>query len=894
MITGNPSKQVLKAVRRGRTDEVPALLKPLDAAERKALLVELKALRAELRSSTRWDWEWRRGMQALRVAGVGCQTGAAAAATWIGARDMPDWGGGSHPAVLEVLADRAPAWLGDLARRLADRRAFVEAEYGLVHALVLRSGCETPTSDWYVAAWTQSLDRRHLVSALQEHPHTAVLVPRLFDLVETPEPLVWHHDVEAGSWPSALAALAAEGLFDRRDLIEGCLARLVRGGRPRDLRFPLALVQRLEPTGQELREHTADWLGMVADAPSTVAGYAQQVLAPLALSGELPDARLAEMSGALFFRTEKKLVRAQLTLLGKVLKKRPDVAPELLPVIAEAFGHADSDVQERALKLVGDHLSAVDEGVRGELAAAAELLGPLHRPRAAELFGASLPQEPAPAYEEFLPPVPERRRLSPAAGTVPELLEELVPLVNGRRRAPAEAFERVLDGLVRHAARDRAALAEAVGGAFANAWWMKEPSHLQSAGHFHGSTFGLDVVLAALLGQVRQEYVDAGRAREHVDASCSRHVLDGVLEQRLWEAADLIGTPGLPFLLATPTWHTGALDAGELAERLRLYRDAGCEPAPADFAQALLRVRRDGPAAAEAARAAAALGTTAGDRLAARLADPATLAPTVRVTPRVHKAAADGRWFLAERIVLTTRERLDVQRDFPGAFQWLGRPLDPSPRDCRFWSDERENLPAVLPLDREALAAWLLPQLAAEVEWEARGAGWWLTALAEADGEVGPAVHLALACGLAGRHAEDRLTAVDALLVLAARGDLYAAGLGATLAGLVQEGFAKPNRVADAARTAAATGAYATVWSVLAPLLPGLLAAEKPVRGLGEVLAVAAECAERCRPGGAIPGLDRLAGRGGSSQAVVQAKRLSIALAYGLDQSATEPAEKSQ
>ncbi|WOX25677.1 DUF6493 family protein [Streptomyces solicathayae] len=899
MITSrNPSKQLLKNVRAGRTADVPALLKVLDATERKALLIELKAVRAELRGGTRWDGAWRRVVQALRVAGVGCQTGAAAAATWLAARDMEDWGGESHAATVEVLADRAPAWLGNLAQRLADRRGFVEFEFGLVQELVLRSGGEVPATDAYVAGWTGSLDHANLAEQLRAHPHTRLLVRRLFELTETPGPLsrnTARWDVEPAthtSWLEALDLLTTEGVLDRRDLLEGCLARLVRGGRPHDLRFHLALLQRLAPTQEELQAHTADLLGMAADGPSTVAGYAQEALAVQVLAGELPDSLLAEMSGALLFRTEKKLVRAQLTLLGKVLKQRPTVAPELLPLVAEAFGHADSDVQLRALKLVGAHLNAVDEAVREGLAGSAELLSAVHRPSAVELFGTTLSAEPDLPYEEFLPPVPERRRLAPAADTLPELVEELVPLVTGRRQPAPEDFERALDGLVRYAAQDREALAEGVRGLVADSWWMNE-SIPRSTAYFQGSARGVEAVLAALFGKVTKELIDAGRARQHLHPDCTRHVLEAALEQRLWELADLIGTPALPFLVATPTWHTGAVDAAELVERLRRYRDAGLEPAPADFAQALLRVRRTGPEAAEAARAAADLGTAAGDRLVEWLADAAPLDPVMQIKPPVEKRA-NGYLYWSERIDLTGCARPGLRQDFPGAFRWLVQPFDGQPVSCRLWVHEREHLPLVLPVDREALATWLLPRLVAGVEWGERGATWWLPAFAEAEGELGAAGALALACGMASPHAADRLSAVDALLVLAARRDLDAAAVGTALAGLVQDGFAKPNRVADATRTAAATGAFATVWSVLAALLPALLEAERSVRGLGDLLAVAAECVEQCRAGGALAGLDRVAARGGSSQAVVQAKRLLIALAQGTDQTATQLAKNSQ
>jgi hypothetical protein len=123
------------------------------------------------------------------------------------------------------------------------------------------------------------------------------------------------------------------------------------------------------------------------------------------------------------------------------------------------------------------------------------------------------------------------------------------------------------------------------------------------------------------------------------------------------------------------------------------------------------------------------------------------------------------------------------------------------------------------------------------------------------------------------------LSAVDALLVLAAQDRLDAALLGRESAILVDRELVKPNRVAESARTAAATGAYRTVLTVLAAALPPLLAYERAPRGLSDLLSVAAECAERCGAVAAepIPGLTALAARGGSSQLVRHAARLQAA-----------------
>ncbi|MFI8965902.1 DUF6493 family protein [Streptomyces sp. NPDC053493] len=889
MGTATAVEELLRAVRAGRHAEVPALVGRLDADARKAALPELKELRKEVRG---WSWErWsaqREAQRALRVAGAGCHTGAAAAAAWIGSRDLTGRGESTVDGVLAVLAGREAAWLADVAQRLAERPSVADDEYRLVHTLVVRSGCAVPTTEAYLRGWTREVTDHRLVERLRADPQTPLLMPYVIALTETPDRLTWSVGPEAPThWPTALKTLADEGVLDRAVLVEGCVARLLRGGRARDLRFPLALLQLLGTTDEERRGRIPDWLGMAADGPSPVAGYAQEVLAELAQDGGLAVRELAEMSGAVLFRSEKKLVKAQLTLLGKVLRQDPGAAEELLPVVTDAFGHEDTALQERALKLVGRHLKDVtDERVREELAGAAELLSPVHRAAAAEVFGRAVGGDDVP-YEEVLPPVPEPRPLAPAAETVAELLEDLVALARNPYES-VEEFERALDGVVRHAYRDREALAAAVREAFTGTYWLESRDHVS-----RGSE-GVLTVLAALVGAVKPSHLDSVRRRPAGTQGCAHEALSRVIDARSWEAAWLVATAApVPFLLATPTLHTGSLDPLVLVERLREYRDAGVEPLPMDLAQALLRVRKAGPTSAEAAVRAARLGTRAGTRLANWLAAGASLAPELLLTAR----SGDSRsrtWGLADRLVLTAREHRTIGEEFPPVFHWLGAATSEITRGCNgyHWSGLRPLWPGVLPDDREALAAWLLTPLAVGVQWEERGAAWGLTPLAEADGPVGPAVHLALALGLGSRHAEDRLTAVDALLVLAARGDLNAGLLGGRLTELVGDGTVKPNRLADAARTAAATGAYATVREVLLASLPGLLGAAKPAHALGDLVAVAAECVERAGAGrGKIPGLAEVAARAGSSQLVVQARRLANALEQRADQDAPQAVE---
>ncbi|EKX63079.1 DUF6493 family protein [Streptomyces ipomoeae] len=880
------SEALITAVRAGNPSDVLALVDGMTDAERRACMPELKELRKKLRPEP-WSSPAQRAYPALQAAGAACQTGAAAVATWLTGSDMR-WRHASPAVLLVVLGDRDPDWLADLVHRLAERPLTAEVPYKLMAGLVGLAGCAVPTSEAYVWGWMQHISRYRrnrgtVVGNLRKDPHLRELVAALFETEEIGARSDWRYDEGPNNWTNALTQLTQEGLLDRKVMIDACVARLLRGGSTADNKVFLGLLTALDLTPDERRERVADWTALCADAPSTVASHAQSVLTEFALNGELGARRLAEVSGAVLFRPERKLVRTQLILLGKALKQDPSGAAELLPVVAQAFGHEDTDVQERALKLVERHIGELPDGsaVRDELADAAAGLSPALRARALELLGAAALEHTNEVYEELLPPVPLPTRLAPTPETVAELAEEAGAVLAGD--SAVGAFERALDGLVRHAHRDREALVEALGPTVSRCWWADlEADSLDR--YFRESPYGLDIVLVTLLERVSTSALHPARNGAAESAGCVHSGVAWAFDARLWEIAYRIRTEPLPFLLATPTWSTGALEAAELVARLDEYRRLGVRAGEKDFAQALLRVRRDDRAALSAAAVAAReLGTAEGDRLAEWLL---TDIPPLPV-----------QWSHTDepRMLVEFGELPELQGElFPPEFRRLGRPLTPyeSRWYCRHWDDsEWRHWLAVVPGRPELLAGRILRDLSQAAIEDTRAGFSFLPTLAEAEGEAGEAVRLCVTYGLGAQRPEDRLAAVDALLVLAARGQLDAEALGTDLGRLAAFGSLKPLRVAEAIRTAATTGAYGTAWAVLRAMLPRLLAelagedkagkARTPIRGLGELVAVAAECVERSGAHGELPHLDLAADRRGSSRLVTEARRLRTALAAG-------------
>lgn len=877
---------LMDAVRAGRTAEVVSLLDGMTDAERRAFFPELRELRQELRAD-QWTSQSRRAYPALHAAGAACQTGAAGVASWLAASDMR-WWPASPGVLIDVLGDRAPGWLADVAHRIAERPVSARVPYELMAGLVRLSGCPVPTTEAYVHRWVEHIGHvwqrgDTVLDRLRKDPHLARLTAALFETNDIGSRLAWSAAEGPNSWTDALAQLTAEGVLDRNATVDACLARLLRGGPAADHRVFLRMLQAFALTRDEQREHTADWLALASDAASVVAGHAQSVLASLALDGDLTTRQLVDVSGAVLFRTEKKLVRGQLVLLGKVLTREPSAAEDLLPAAAQAFEHEDSDIQERALKLVERHIGKVrSTQVRDELASAAERLIPVLRARAVRSLGATPATPDQVTYEEVLPPAPKAVRLAPAPESVTELAEEVGALLASG--ADVATFERTLDGLVRHAHRDRDALVEALAPVVARRWWVStEFSQIRLNDHFTYFTnqpHRLELLLATLLDKVPTATLHAALQHGPSGSECVHSALARAFNARIWEVAHRIRTEPLPFLLSTPTWGTGLLEPDELVARLDEYRRLGARASAADFAQALLRVRRDDRTAAEAAAVrAAALGTAEGTRLAKWLTADAPALPATR------------RRTAGPRILLECAELLEVQEDFPRELRPLGRPVSVygERRYCYHWDDGvRPHWLAVLPGRPELVAARMLHDLSTVAVDDARGAAAILPLLAESGGEAGEAVHLSVAYGLGARHPEDRLAAVDALLVLAARGQLDAARLGADLGQLVRRGAVKPSRLVESARTAAATGANATVWEMLRHTLPVLLAdlatggTAAPARGLADLLAVAAECAERTGAREELPHLARTAERRGASRLVTQARRLRSALTEGM------------
>ncbi|MFA3875796.1 DUF6493 family protein [Streptomyces sp. MMCC 100] len=399
------------------------------------------------------------------------------------------------------------------------------------------------------------------------------------------------------------------------------------------------------------------------------------------------------------------------------------------------------------------------------------------------------------------------------------------------------AFERALDGLVRHARLDRDTLSKALGPVL-----RKEPVETSD-----WTQLDLYDVAAAVRGdEPRAWHIRTRRENpefRHWRTGRPATPPEAMLTARLVEALKLIGTGDQPYLLALSTHANGAVDAATLAARIAEFESLRVRPAPVDLAQALLRVTPTDDQ--RVLDAAGALRSSAGRRLARWLGEGG--APHGDTTPEGWPTgdptgAEPGWWDPAE-------PRTDHDLPLPGVAAALLGPYR-THRFRAYWLPQ-------LPHHRDELAAhfthsnerYLLPRLM------------------EARGPAGYATHWQILCGLD----RNQDAAVDALLVLAAQGQLDAGLFAGQWQALLRHGAS--TRATAALRAAAETGAHATVWSILEAALPALLR-DRPVRGAGAVLALAVDCASRSGARGRIPEVDEVAARKGSSQTVRNARLL--------------------
>lgn len=887
-------------------------LAPVPPAELGRLRKDLKVLRDELRIGLRSGDDGRviaanRALSGLYVAGIMCSDSPAEAFGWLTARWLMDgpWcerasrvpTADSHPsrsrtiAHILLLGHRDRAWQQDLAVRLAQwlpARGDWERSK-ILRGLIAGSGARVPTTDGFILGWARegtylrnqvrpvatdaqewfadpdrwrsSTTDLTLLQWLRQQPRLAEYVPRLFEVAGIGG-MIGSEDRYSENqddyWPSSLAVLAGEGAIDRNALLDQCLAKLLHGDSPGNLRGFVAIYDHLLPTIYEVAARVDTFTGLVVIGAGLIAKRAQADLRKADESGLLDPDHLALISPSVLARTEKTLVIAQLAWLDAGVRRDPAGADTLLRAVATAFGHPAPGVQQRALRLTAKHLKLADPTLLSRLRDDAQDLDAALRQEARQILGVEPDEEGPnalqPADEPALGlPGYQQRAIPPAIGS-PAELAGLFTEPFAHQPLDAWTVERVLEAVVAEHNRDPEGLVAA-----ADALARTDPKVYDGFDCWELDEHHLPSALRALFDEIRggakylAEVIQAVRDPRKVR---SLGQPQWITLFRIYEIAWCLHQQPIPVLLATPTEADGALDPNVLLDRLRRYESVGARPLPEDLRQALLRLPTDIPAPAKAEITA----------LAGPLASvPDLTVFTAALEPDVLEPGADSQLPeddhrpLAQRIEDCINELSQSRRPELSVLEipptlWTTTPSSISPDDFEHW-------PRLLPHHPDLIALHALPYLHEQAGKASSQPNPLLPLLAETAGAPGPLTHVALALGLAAGLPQNRVAAADAFLILAARGLLNARSLGALAAELWLDRMLPPVRLLGSLRDAAVSGAYREVFGVVAGALP-LLAAAPEVRGLPDLLLLGSECAAATGIKEQIPaaaGLTRLA-----------------------------------
>ncbi|MEV4132902.1 DUF6493 family protein [Dactylosporangium sp. NPDC049742] len=791
---------LLTMLQKGNFAATVEALRDLDESQRAELGHKLVALRGDAGT-----WFNAQQATAYAVAAVGCVSTAAKAVTVIARRGWP-WSAIQPQPVLRAAADRGVPWLGELATRLAGklpRDGGSLPPWRLVADLVVATGVPVPTGERFVDGWLLSLQLAErdkvVLDKLRGSPFTDVLLPHAFER-DGIAATIGGHDPDTGKWITwpgilfAVAALVEEGRFPRADILDRCLDALLAGRPKAVLHAFVSFHDKLAPTEAEVAERTTIYLKLLSDAMGSVATMAQKALKNAEAAGGLELESLLDASRTVLTRSEKGLVKAQLIWLEKLAKRHPARVAEIAEVVAVAADHPDVQARDRSAAFLAKHA----------------------------VPGATDVQVVTPEPDLLTGPVGAADMPEPIA-TPDELAEEIAAL--DQTDWQTVPFERVLAAVVRMHAADpvglRAAIAPVLQRAhnrIGDGWWGSE-GHWRTVAMFTAvlnKAAGLPFVLD-----------DAARALKGTPADLrlgnSYAKLQGVLTIRLAEIVMRLSTDPVPSLVATPTLVNGLLDPAALVERLARAEREGWQPWKHDLRQALYRLPAD--ADPDTLRQARTLTSDAGRTLVEWLETGGAGRPDVRVV-RVHRQRAErGRyleWLPESRFYATSspdRSGLDPY--------WLTELAAPP-----VVNGDSDGLglaalwPAVLPSQREIVAACLLPLIAGAADLDSgRGNVQLLPLLADLAGPVGPATLTAVAYGLAATQADERIAALDALMALGGTDEFDGGELGAQLARMAGTKLIVLSRVVTQLEEAGRI-APALTWRIAAGALGGLLPAE--------------------------------------------------------------------
>lgn len=637
-------------------------------------------------------------------------------------------------------------------------------------------------------------------------------------------------DWNAAGWDDALRLLCERRPALREDLLRESLDALLRDFSAKNCVWYHRVHRLLEPSAEDIARHAPRYCAVLATAPSTSVGLAQDMLLRGAKAGRVDADALIAASGAVLLRTEKKLLKAQLAILAAL------------------------DADEAQCQAIAALVAGVRDALPPELRSAADRLG-------AAGAQAGTPAEAAAeavAGDPVAVPPPRRRPL-PTSIAAPEPIRDEASFAAG----VAAQLEGNGDGadlpwlLAYGAAHPRMVVDAAL--------LQRAQEVLDGVWDANGASARRHLA-AWLLGRAGEAPSLAFRGyRRHV------HVRPGDADP---EGAEIESHTG--------TSSTYDVESGEWTQTAVHHYRSGYRFLPTHSPAGLLMAQfQADPVAAPLMhrprtwrRAVCELGQgTYGRDLDVLGAQPRPLWLTPDEAPPDAAAGFAQRALDVSRVAAEFTFRAQEAREqdgFEQIVQWAAWLLREHP---------------------DALAAHFHPALyAATAVVNVRGIGALMQALGASRQLSGGPMYSALALGLSAKAAAQRVQAAEAVAALAASGLLDPEGFAAELGAHLAEGFAMAGRVAQALADAASIGALPgyRVLQTLGVLLPAL----DGVNGAARLMELAARLSAAYGTPLALPAT--LAGKAKGASVMAVALRALAAVTAGPTGLAQEAAAEAQ
>ncbi len=654
-------------VAQGDVHKVAEALSDLDASQRSKLSKTATSLHKDLQH-VRWGWrqdiprikklraemeilgvDWNSLTRSGRAPDCSCEIamlGCCPISTlkkadiYVGhRRDDKNYG----DACLRVLQDRSPEWMDDLVEAwlMPSSDDIRRINWKFLKRLIDAGLCKKPTGPDYIHVMVDHLsysttrkdeDRLRNQQELIDSPDFVDTdVYKLFEIDTTAFAYDWC------SWDNFVKQMVDTGKVDRARIINCAIRGASNRFKQNTISGFIKVLELLEVTPEEWRANLDDLVVLLSSHISVVVTFAVKQLKTLFKEGAIESERLLESLSPVFQCPTKGQPKAALTLIQQTARKHKETVPLAINTTLCALDHADADVQEKAIKLLGswsdrahpDHATAIRErldnlapSVIAEAQALIEKIGGT----ADDELATSQTDSPASipstdrsqwqaaineisdtwrtmtAMEELLstfdqPVYPPRMSFGILDVPVLSGLQPVIPIADHAELIDTIAHaievvespmdvERIMDGISRlgRIPKDLIEAAAPVGARLTKQQIMENSRGLASAPD--------SVVSAARLLQIALKVPQfTNRDEFHFSVDSVRHSL--LFARRLQGLIDQVNSGQLGPLLSAPTHERGWIDPVVFAERINERLLSGAEINETDFLLGLLRMAPD-------------------------------------------------------------------------------------------------------------------------------------------------------------------------------------------------------------------------------------------------------------------------------------------------------------